>query len=75
MLAASGISEPVIRIYAEDDLSLAAYLDERFSAAAEPTDQEVLQAGEANRRKLAEISAALNPECDTTGAMMLRRVR
>jgi hypothetical protein len=53
-LAASGISEPVIRIYAEDDLSLAAYLDDRFSAAAEPTDQEVLQAGEANRRKLAE---------------------
>jgi hypothetical protein len=53
-LAASGISEPVIRIYAEDDLSLAAYLDERFSAAAQPTDQEVLQAGEANRRKLAD---------------------
>jgi hypothetical protein len=53
-LAASGISEPIIRIYAEDDLSLAAYLDERFSAAAEPTDQEVLQAGEANRRKLAD---------------------
>jgi hypothetical protein len=53
-LAASGISEPVIRIYAEDDLSLTAYLDERFSAAAEPTDQEVLQAGEANRRKLAD---------------------
>ena len=53
-LAAGGISEPVIRIYAEDDLSLAAYLDERFSAAAQPTDQEVLQAGEANRRKLAD---------------------
>lgn len=53
-LDASGISEPVIRIYAEDDVSLAAYLDERFSAAAEPTDQEILQAGEANRRKLAD---------------------
>jgi hypothetical protein len=53
-LAASGISESIIRIYAEDDLSLAAYLDERFSAASEPTDQEVLQAGEANRRKLAD---------------------
>jgi len=53
-LAATGISEPVIRIFAEDDLSLAAYLDERFSAAAQPTDQEVLQAGEANRRKLAD---------------------
>jgi hypothetical protein len=53
-LAASGINESVVRIYAEDDLSLAAYLDERFSAAAQPTDQEVLQAGEANRQKLAE---------------------
>jgi len=53
-LATTGISEPVIRIFAEDDLSLAAYLDERFSAAAQPTDQEVLQAGEANRRKLAD---------------------
>jgi hypothetical protein len=53
-LEASGIDESVVRIYAEDDLSLAAYLDERFSAAAQPTDQEVLQAGEANRQKLAE---------------------
>jgi hypothetical protein len=53
-LAASGISESVIRIYAEDDLSLEAYLDERFSAAAQPTDQEALQAGQANRLKLAE---------------------
>jgi hypothetical protein len=52
-LAASGIDESVLRIYAEDDLSLAVYLDERFSAAAQPTDQEVLQAGEANRQKLA----------------------
>jgi hypothetical protein len=54
VLAASGIDEAVVRIYAEDDLSLAAYLDERFSAAAQPTDQEVLQAGEANRQKLAD---------------------
>jgi hypothetical protein len=53
-LSASGIDEAVVRIYAEDDLSLAAYLDERFSAAAQPTDQEILQAGEANRQKLAE---------------------
>ena len=52
-LAASGIGEPVLRAYAEDDLSLAAYLDERFTSAAQPTDQEVLQAGEANRQKLA----------------------
>lgn len=54
VLEASGINETVVRIYAEDDLSLAAYLDERFSAASQPTDQEVLQAGEANRQKLAE---------------------
>jgi hypothetical protein len=53
-LAANGIDESVLRIYAEDDLNLAAYLDERFSAAAQPTDQEILQAGEANRQKLAE---------------------
>jgi hypothetical protein len=52
-LAASGIDEAVLRIYAEDDLSLASYLDERFSAAAQPTDQEVLQAGQDNRAKLA----------------------
>ena len=53
-LAASGIDDAVLRIYAEDDVTLAAYLDERFSAAAQPTDQEVLQAGEANRQKLAD---------------------
>jgi hypothetical protein len=54
-LAASGIDESVLRIYAEDDLSLASYLDERFSGAAQPTDQEVLQAGgEEHRRTLAE---------------------
>ena len=52
-LAASGIDEAVLRVYAEDDLSLASYLDERFSAAAQPTEQEVLQAGQDNRAKLA----------------------
>ena len=53
-LAASGIDDSVLRIYAEDDVTLAAYLNERFSAASQPTDQEVLQAGEANRQKLAD---------------------
>jgi hypothetical protein len=53
-LAANGIDESVLRVYAEDDLTLAAYLDERFSGAAQPTEQEVQQAGEANRQKLAE---------------------
>jgi hypothetical protein len=52
-LSMSGIGESVLRAYAEDDLNLAEYLDERFTAAAQPTDQEVLQAGEANRQKLA----------------------
>ena len=52
-LAASGIDEAVLRVYAEGDLSLASYLDERFSAAAQPTEQELLQAGEDNRGKLA----------------------
>ncbi len=53
-LTASGIDESVLRIYAEDDVTLAAYIDERFSAASQPTDQEILQAGEANRQKLAD---------------------
>jgi hypothetical protein len=52
-LAASGINDAVLRIYAEDDLSLAGYIDERFSAASQPTDEEVRQAGEASRAKLA----------------------
>jgi hypothetical protein len=53
-LTLAGIDESVLRIYAEDDVTLAAYLDERFSAAAQPTDQEVLQAGEGSRQKLAD---------------------
>jgi hypothetical protein len=53
-LTVAGIDESVLRIYAEDDVTLAAYLDERFSAAAQPTDQEILQAGEGNRQKLAD---------------------
>jgi hypothetical protein len=32
---------------------LAAYLDERFSAASQPTDEEVRQAGEGARERLA----------------------
>lgn len=52
-LAAGGIDEAVLRVYAEGDLSLASYLDERFSAAAQPTEQELLQAGQDNRGKLA----------------------
>lgn len=52
VLAASGIDETVLRIYAADDVRLASYLDERFTGAALPTDEEVRQAGEAAREKL-----------------------
>jgi len=54
ILSIRGINQDVLRIYAADDLRLAAYLDERFSAASQPTDQEVLQAGEGARQRLAE---------------------
>ena len=54
LLAASGIGENVLRVHAADDLRLASYLDERFSAASQPTDAEVSQAGEASRPRLAE---------------------
>jgi len=53
MLAARGVSETILRIYAADDLRLASYLDERFSSASQPTDEEIRQAGEAARSKLA----------------------
>jgi len=52
VLAASGIDEAVLRIYAVDDLRLSAYLDERFSAISQPTDDEVRQAGEGARQRL-----------------------
>lgn len=42
-LAASGIDESVLRVYAADDLWLASYLQERFSSASQPTDEEVRQ--------------------------------
>ena len=53
VLGASGIDDAVLRVYAADDLRLASYLDERFSAASQPTDAEVRQAGEASRARLA----------------------
>ena len=54
VLVAGGIDESVLRMFAADDLRLASYLDERFAAASQPTDQEVRQAGEAARQRLAE---------------------
>jgi hypothetical protein len=54
VLAASGIDETVLGVYAADDLRLASYLEERFSAASQPTDEEVRQAGEGSRQRLTD---------------------
>ena len=54
LLAARGLDETVLRLYAADDLRLASYLDERFSAAAQPTDDEIRQAGESARQRLTD---------------------
>jgi hypothetical protein len=54
VLAARGLDETVLRSYAADDLRLASYLDERFSAAAQPTDEEIRQAGESARQRLTD---------------------
>ncbi len=52
VLAASGVDETVLKVYAADDLRLASYLEERFSAASQPTDQELRQIGEPARANL-----------------------
>ena len=52
LLTIRGLDETVLRLYAADDLRLASYLDERFSAAAQPTDEEIRQAGESARQRL-----------------------
>jgi hypothetical protein len=52
VLAASGVDESVLRLYAADDLRLASYLEERFSAASQPTDQELRQMEVAGRATL-----------------------
>ena len=54
VLAARGLDETVLRLYAADDLRLASYLEERFSAASQPTDDEIRQAGESARQRLTE---------------------
>ena len=51
-LSSRGVGDSVLRLYAADDLRLASYLDERFSSAAQPTDEEIRQQGEAARAKL-----------------------
>ncbi len=54
VLDVRGIDETVLRLYAADDLRLALYLDERFSSAAQPTDDEIRQAGESARQRLTD---------------------
>ena len=51
-LEIGGLDESAVRSYAADDLRLSAYLDERFSSASLPTDEEVRQVGEAARARL-----------------------
>ena len=51
-LSARGVDEAVLRLYAADDLRLASYLDERFSSAAQPTEEELRKAGEAAKEAL-----------------------
>ena len=52
LLEAVGLNEAAVQSYAADDLRLSAYLDERFSNASLPTDEEVRQAGESARARL-----------------------
>lgn len=54
VLAARGLDETVVRLYAADDLRLASYLDERFTAASQPTNEEIRQAGESARERLVD---------------------
>jgi hypothetical protein len=54
VMAARGLDESVVRLFAADDLRLASYLDERFSAASQPTDEEIRQAGESARQRLTD---------------------
>ena len=42
----------LVRSYAADDVRLAAYLDDRFSSASLPTEEEVRQVGESARARL-----------------------
>jgi hypothetical protein len=52
LLRASGIDQDVLRVYAADDLRLKAHLDERFSTAAQPSDEDVRRAGNVPRETL-----------------------
>ena len=51
-LEIGGLDDAAVRSYAADDLRLSAYLDERFSSASLPTEEEIRQVGEAARARL-----------------------
>ena len=51
-LEVSGWDESVLRAFLADDLRLARYLEERFSNASQPTEDEIREAGEAARERL-----------------------
>lgn len=71
ILAARGIDETVLRLHAADDLRLASYLDERFSSAAQPTDEEIRQAGGDSAR--ARLTAERRDSLIGTWVTELRR--
>ena len=51
-LQLGGLDDAVLRAFAADDLRLSTYLEERFSGASQPTEEEVRQAGESARAQL-----------------------
>ncbi len=51
-LELGGLDEAAVRVYAADDLRLSAYLDERFSTASQPSEDEVRQADDSTRARL-----------------------
>jgi len=51
-MAESGLDESALAVFAADDVRLAAYLEERFSAASQPTDAELRETGEPERARL-----------------------
>ena len=54
MLVIRGLDEDMLRSHATEDVRLSIYLDERFSAASQPTEQELREVGEANRQSFVD---------------------
>jgi hypothetical protein len=53
-LVIRGLDEDMLRSHATEDVRLSIYLDERFSAASQPTEQELKEVGEANRQSFVD---------------------